>query len=324
MTGEYIFIIPGQPVAKGRPRGSAPKATNEQLVEAYATTPNVWKVADLFGMCGQSVYERLVRLGKINKMRVLTAPEKELIEAVYASGVKCGDGKLKDLSAKINRTVPFISRYAGKIGVSDQAREMTNEARESISRRSKLWYSNNDHPKGFLGGKHSQSAKLAISASSTRHWVNMSEDERDAYSMRASIAASKRTSNNREKASWKSGWREIGGVKKYYRSSWEANYAHYLEWLRTRGEILSWEHEPETFWFQGIKRGTMSYLPDFKVVEKNGAVQYHEVKGWMDARSKTTIARMAKYHPKIKLIVIDGKAYRKIAKTMKPIIGEWE
>ncbi len=300
------------------------KATDEQLIDAYAKNPSVWRVAELFGMCGQSVHERLEKIGKINKMRVLSQQEKGLIAACYASGIKCGDGKLKELSAAINRTIPFISRYAKEIGISDNRREMTTEARASMGGRSKLWHSKNDHPKGFLGGKHSKAAKLAISVGSIKYWANMSEDERDAYSMRASIVARKRTPYNRASASWKCGWREIGGIKKYYRSAWEANYAHYLEWLRIRGEIISWEHEPETFWFEGIKRGTMSYLPDFRVVEKNGEIRYHEVKGWMDARSRTTIARMAKYHPKIQLIVIDGKAYRGIAKIMKPIIGSWE
>ena len=57
-------------------------------------------------------------------------------------------------------------------------------------------------------------------------------------------------------ASWKAGWREIGGQRIYARSRWEANYARYLEWLRANGSIAKWEHEPETFWFEGIKRGT--------------------------------------------------------------------
>jgi hypothetical protein len=129
---------------------------------------------------------------------------------------------------------------------------------------------------------------------------------------------------NRATASWGAGWRDIGGVKKYYRSKWEANYARYLEWLKTKGVIESWLHEPDTFWFDGIKRGCRSYLPDFKVTEKGGKIAYHEVKGWMDDKSKTKIKRMAKYHPKITLIVIDTKAYNAIKKTIKPIIKEWE
>lgn len=120
------------------------------------------------------------------------------------------------------------------------------------------------------------------------------------------------------------GWREIGGKRCYFRSRWEANYARYLEWLKLRGEILEWEHEPETFWFEAIRRGTRSYLPDFRVTERNGRKDYHEVKGYMDAKSVVKIKRMKKYYPHVRMIVIDGKAYKAIAKTMKPILRGWE
>ena len=122
----------------------------------------------------------------------------------------------------------------------------------------------------------------------------------------------------------KSGWREIGEKRKYYRSRWEANYARYLEWLKSIGEIYGWEHEPETFWFDGVRRGCVSYLPDFRIYEKSGAVVYHEVKGWMDPKSITKIKRMAKYHPSVKLIVIDQKAYKSLAKQVSGLIKGWE
>lgn len=122
----------------------------------------------------------------------------------------------------------------------------------------------------------------------------------------------------------KAGWREIGGYRKYYRSRWEANYARYLQWLKERGEILDWKHEPETFWFEAIKRGVRSYLPDFRVWEKGGSSSLHEVKGWMDDRSKTTLKRMAKYHPNEKIIVVRERDYNAIAKTVGPMITGWE
>jgi len=124
--------------------------------------------------------------------------------------------------------------------------------------------------------------------------------------------------------SWASAWREIGGKRKYFRSRWEANYARYLQWLKEKGQIREWDHEPKTFWFDGVKRGCVSYLPDFCVTENNGKTSYHEVKGWMDDRSKTKIKRMKKYHPDVKLIVITAKEYNAIKKTMMPIIMDWE
>ena len=125
------------------------------------------------------------------------------------------------------------------------------------------------------------------------------------------------------KKSSSAAWHEIGGVKKYYRSKWEANYAYYLEWLKSNGQIQSWKHEPKTFWFDGIKRGVVSYLPDFEVIENDGRVVYHEVKGWMDSRSATKIKRMAKYHPSVGLIVIDKRAYIQIYKKVSGIVPGW-
>ncbi len=125
-------------------------------------------------------------------------------------------------------------------------------------------------------------------------------------------------------ATGKQGWRTIGGIKKYYRSKWEANYARYLQWLKENSHILDWKHEPTTFWFKDIKRGVRSYLPDFSITETSGTIVYHEVKGWMDAKSATKIKRMAKYHPDIKLIVIQKASYLDIKQKVSRMIQGWE
>jgi hypothetical protein len=124
--------------------------------------------------------------------------------------------------------------------------------------------------------------------------------------------------------SWAAGWRNIHGRRIYFRSAWEANWARYLEWLRQRGDIEAWEHEPTTFWFEKIKRGVRSYLPDFAVIERGGKIVYHEVKGWMDPKSATKIKRMRIYHPAVNLIVIDKKSYRSMAAQIGPMLPGWE
>ena len=126
------------------------------------------------------------------------------------------------------------------------------------------------------------------------------------------------------RGSWAAGWRDIGTTPKYYRSRWEANYARYLEWLKVRGEIKDWAHEPETFWFEAIRRGVRSYKPDFRVWENNGTSCLHEVKGWMDSRSKTTLARMKKYYPSEKIILIDEPQYKAIRRAVMAIVPGWE
>lgn len=122
----------------------------------------------------------------------------------------------------------------------------------------------------------------------------------------------------------KSGARaDLGEI--FFRSAWEANYARYLNLLKTKGVVLEWEYEPETFWFEKIKRGVRSYKPDFRVRYAGGdGPVYEELKGYLDARSKTKLARMGRYHPNVKLRLINAKEYRAIEKEFRSEIPNWE
>lgn len=115
---------------------------------------------------------------------------------------------------------------------------------------------------------------------------------------------------------------DLGGL--YVRSRWEANYARYLNWLKEKGQIKDWEYEPETFEFKGIKRGARFYTPDFRIDWASGKTEYHEIKGYMDARSQTRLKRMAKYHPLIKLLLIQKKEMLEIYKAVGTMIPGWE
>ena len=111
----------------------------------------------------------------------------------------------------------------------------------------------------------------------------------------------------------------------YLRSRWEANYARYLMWLESRGEIQRWEYEPDTFWFEKIKRGVRSYLPDFKIWKTADSEPYYvEVKGNMDSKSATKLKRMAKYYPDVSLELCDVHVYSTIRTNFKKIIPNWE
>lgn len=114
---------------------------------------------------------------------------------------------------------------------------------------------------------------------------------------------------------------KIGEQEFNARSGWEANIGAYLEFLRNAKEISKWEHEPDEFWFP-IKRGNRSYLPDFKVTRPDGSIYYIEVKGYMDAASKTKLNRMAKYHPEIEIQLIEKDRYKSIARA-SAAIPQW-
>jgi hypothetical protein len=125
------------------------------------------------------------------------------------------------------------------------------------------------------------------------------------------------------KTIWKQEWAEIGGKLNFYRSRWEYRYALYLQLMKDNKYIVDWEHEPHTFYFEGIKRGTNNYKPDFLVKFPSGKEEWYEIKGYMDSKSATKIKRMAKYHPDIVLNVVDGTWFKANGKKLKGILKGW-
>lgn len=97
-------------------------------------------------------------------------------------------------------------------------------------------------------------------------------------------------------------------LDQFFRSNWEANVAR---WLNHKGK--KWEYEPEVFSFleHGVKRGTVSYCPDFKV-----GTLWVEVKGYLDGKGKTAIRRFKKFYPNEfkKLRAIPGSPNTQAAK----------
>lgn len=237
-------------------------------------------------------------------------------------------GKLSVLAAELGRAHSSLCLKAKELGLTDahKARQRSAEI-AADSRRGKAFWAGRSHPAGMRGKKHSAETKAVLAQKSAAFWSSLTTDERSDLGekqMTAKFAKHGTRAPNVKRGSWKAGWREVGDKRNYYRSRWEANYARYLEWLKQRGEIQEWQHEPETFWFEAIKRGVRSYLPDFRVWENDGSSSLHEVKGWMDARSKTTLKRMAKYHPSEKITVIREKEYNEIGRKIGPLIEGWE
>jgi hypothetical protein len=115
---------------------------------------------------------------------------------------------------------------------------------------------------------------------------------------------------------------DLNGI--YFRSSWERNWARYLNFLISQGLVVAWEYESKTFEFVGIKRGSRFYTPDFLVTYPDGHQEFDEIKGYMDPRSKTKLQRMAKYHPDVKVNLVDADRYRTIQRQVSALIPGWE
>lgn len=292
------------------------------------------------GLCGAH-YRRLRLDGSVDEGKpvraIWTDAEVSTLRAAYAAVRRGTPVDLDAIARSIGKSRHSVAMKASRLGISkptagqprpSRARFKSDEDRRAFkSAITKERLQANGHPRGMAGKKHSTETKEQLGLISRDRWLFMSEDQKSEMILKG--LKTKRSNGTpivpqTPRGTWKAGWREIGGQRKYFRSRWEANYARYLEWLRIQGQIASWEHEPETFWFESIRRGVRSYLPDFRVTENSGASAYHEVKGWMDSRSKTTIRRFRKYYPNEILIVIDTKAYRAIERKAAGLIGGWE
>lgn len=104
---------------------------------------------------------------------------------------------------------------------------------------------------------------------------------------------------------YEQGWIIVGGDRPMYvRSRWEANLVYYFEFLKQQGKIKAWYYESETFYFEGLKRGTNNYKPDFKIIENDGTSYFIEVKGYFTRKDYVKITRMRKYHPNIGIKIL--------------------
>jgi len=96
------------------------KATNAELVAAYKELKSVWKVGKLFGMCGQSVHERIKKFGVKTTNPRFSNHEKEILKNEY---LKYRDsGELSILADRFGRTKQFICRKAKELGLTDRKR----------------------------------------------------------------------------------------------------------------------------------------------------------------------------------------------------------
>ena len=273
-------------------------------------------------------------------MELILAPRKwlhselDMLIAAYKANEN-GFVSLNDLAIAFGRSHASVALKASRLGLGDPSRSKCRERKDRSkfkgdivalsayrSNQAKIRIAEKGHHRGMAGKQHSASTRERLVKTSKAAWANKTPEQRQEW--RDNLCSAMAGAPKVARGSWLAGWREIGGKRNYYRSRWEANYARYLEWLKKNGQILDWKHEPETFWFEAIKRGVRSYKPDFRVWELDGQSKLHEVKGWMDLRSKTTLKRMAKYHPTETVIIIREKQYNEIARKIGSMICDWE
>lgn len=273
--------------------------------------------------------------------------EKELSTALTAKGWKqTTDGSWTKLRKPFLHTQAHTEETKLKIGTgvsaawnnpnsycnSQEAKDNRSKAQikrcdregeaQARSERRKLAMLKYGHPRGFSGHKRTNEEKAKISAAARAMWANPNHKVNSPEHRQILSDRFTKLKQQGKFSRCRRGLREDLGL--YVRSSWEANYARYLNFLIRSGQILRWSYEPRTFWFEPIKRGVRSWMPDFEVTLPDGSIEYHEVKGWHYPRSKTALKRMKTYYPQIKIVLIDETRYRALSKTLSGLIQEWE
>jgi hypothetical protein len=303
---------------------------SKQVCESYAKTKSIYKTAKQFSVCGETVRKILNLAGVSTSNRNWTLEEIAELKSAYENPVATDFSKLE---TRIRKSYNAIVAKAGELGISNisgghlrrrkirvlpKPKKTQQELSKEKSDFMVEWHARNAHP---LAGKPvPESVRNKISVANLGRKV---PPERTLRQLKTTVERYGRIAPQVERGRWQSEWIICGGKRLFARSLWEANYARYLEWQKVQGLILDWEHEPKTFWFENIRRGVRSYLPDFKVTMKNGSHEWHEVKGWMDARSKTKIKRMAKYYPAEALRVLDGNWFRDANRKLSGIVPDW-
>lgn len=320
------FTIPGEPTGKIK-RWTAEEIQylkehytymiHEEMAIALQRTPN-------------AVRNKCCELGLIKKVEPWTATEIQMLKDFYIKAGETAPINMHKLEEVFSRDKTNICRKARELGLpTSQHRKQTDETKIKYSENSKRMIRENGHPRGMKGKTHTQEFKEAASKRVTKEWQDPnstfnSDDFRQRKSDYMTAAQAKNPLLRKGYSRGKQGKRkDIDNM--YFRSSWEANYARYLNWLMANGNLYKWEYEPDTFWFESIKRGIRSYLPDFKLWDTKESVPYYvEIKGWMDDKSRTKLKRMAKYYPKVKVNVIERPEYKEIEKAVSGFIDGWE
>jgi hypothetical protein len=315
----------------------AMNAQQLEIIRRHYRTHTHKQIAAMVGKSHHAVRNACSEKGWKKRKDEWTDEELAKLIAWYAR--PGGQGKdtlcLEALAKELGRCKANVCRKARAVGLTSLRRPLLLAASlEKLSQRTKKQIAEHGHPRGALGLKHSAKTRKQIGRKSTKQWEKLRQRP-----MLLELRRKQQISTNLERygtaspvqafnhgrnvySRCKRGVRDDLGF--FVRSRWEANYARYLKWLEERGDIAAWEYEPITFRFDGVQRGPYTYKPDFKVITHDGAVAFHEVKGWMDSASKGKLKRFAKFYPQHRLVVIDQKTYRDIERKVSGLIPKWE
>jgi hypothetical protein len=313
-----------------QPRSWTPE--EDHLLRALYFSCTRKEIAALLRRTNTSIRQRCYVLKLNQKHPAVTDDERAIIRAWYTERDDCPTDEfgLDELAQQLGRTKQFVARVAGKMGLTKMGRHVSATRKKKMGVIVKQWQAEHGHPRGMLGRRHTDEFKRQASVRIRNRVFTPEQTQARIEKMMATKIAKYGSGNPHWAGRADNAYSRTRSGKradldnKFFRSSWEANYARYLNWLISVGEVTSWEFECRTFLFEGQTRGVISYTPDFRVVMPDGSVQWHEVKGWMDDKSKSRLKKMAKFYPDETVVLIDSKVYHGIAKSVSRMIPNWE
>lgn len=275
-----------------------------------------------------SIRNKAYELGITHREKYYTKDEIQYLKDNYDKV------SMNDMATFLKRNESNIFRKMKQLGLHKTKRQkntinpkknhkFTEQEKLNLSKIKKEYYLTHMHPKGFKGHKHSQETKTKMSISTKESWKDMTNEKVNQRTIKQRNTKIRNGTLNPMINQEKPYSRAKGGKRKdlnniYFRSSWEANIARYYNFIGVK-----WEFEPKTFIFNNVKRGSISYTPDFYLPKED---KWVEVKGWMDGKSKTKLKRFKEQYPEEynKLELITQKEYNEIKKKMSSFIKGWE
>lgn len=239
------------------------------------------------------------------------------------------DFQTRAARTKIGRKRPEQAAVMKRLFIDGKMPAWTQQRRNAIGERTKALFKLKGHPRGMKGKRHSAACVAGMIKRVRAQWADPkhkfnSRTYRQGLSDNAANYQASRTNRENDYSRCKRGKRpDLGEI--FFRSSWEANYARYLNWQIQTGEIYSWTYEGERFVFAREDREIRSYMPDFKVRDAASSTpRYVEVKGWMDDKSKRRLEMMAKHYPNVSLKLVGAKEYTMLNKQFATVLPGWE
>lgn len=293
-------------------------------------------LAQRLGRTVKAVKNKCYRMGLVVKEDRWTPIEIQLLKKTYEAAGENGVLNLAELSKLLNRDKANVCRKAKEIGlITNKNRSVvenkkvikpkfttTEERNKANSENAKRWIKNQGHPRGMKGKHHSPEYCKQISKRMIKSWADMTPEDLEKRRIKQINTRIKNGTLNASMNRENPYSRANGGKREdlnntYFRSSWEANMARYFNFAK-----IEWEYEPKCFIFPNIRRGNVSYTPDFYLPETDTWI---EVKGWMDTKSITKLKRFEKNFPEEfkKLEIIGPNEYKEFAKW-KRLISGWE